>query len=197
MSDSQSAELTALLVAWQAGSAEASDALMRAVYGELRKMARRQLANEGRPDPVLQTTVLVHEAFLRFDVARIDWRSRRQFFALASRAMRQFLVDSARRLNAEKRGGGALHVGLDGVAANGAKAVELLAFDEALRQLEAHGERKVRVVELRLIAGLTIDETAAALDISAATVERDLAFGKAWIRRALDRRASDRSTRSP
>lgn len=187
MSDSQQAELTALLVSWQAGNPEASEELMRAVYGELRRIARRQLANEGRPDPVLQTTALVHEAFLRFDVASIDWQSRRQFFALASRAMRQFLVDSARRLNAEKRGGGTLHVGLDGIASNGARAVDLLALDEALRQLESHGKRKVRVVELRLIAGLTIDETAAALEVSAATVERDLAFGKAWIRRALDR----------
>ncbi len=180
------AELTDLLIAWQGGDANAQSELMRAVYSELRIIASRQLANEHRPDVVLQTTALLHEAFLRFDIARIDWQNRRQFFGMASRVMRQFLVDSARRLNAEKRGAGALHVTLDGLVSDAALAIDLLTLDEALDQLEAYGRRKVQVVELRLLAGLTIDETANILEVSTATVERDLAFAKAWLRRALD-----------
>ncbi len=188
------AELTKLLLAWQGGDSDAQNELMRAVYDELRIIAGRQLANEHRPDAVLQTTALVHEAFLRFDVSKIDWQNRRQFFGMASRVMRQFLVDSARRSKAEKRGAGALQVTLDGVISDAAQAVDLLALDEALHQLEAYGRRKIQVVELRLLAGLTIDETAKVLDVSVATIERDLAFGKAWLRRALDTEKTSRSS---
>jgi len=176
-------DVTALLAKWRHGDRAALDALVPLVYEELRRVAHARLRSEPAGHQ-LQTTALVHEAYLRLvDVNRMAVDSRTHFFALAARLMRQVLVDSARHQRADKRGGGATMLTLDQASALGASpnVVDVLALDAALDDLAALDERLCRVVELKYFAGLTIDEAAAALNVAPATVERDWAVAKAWL----------------
>jgi RNA polymerase sigma-70 factor, ECF subfamily len=179
--------VTALLVTADSGDGGALDRLVPLLYDELRAMAHGQLARERR-QRTLQTTGLVHEAYLRLaDDSRVTRRGRAYFFAAAARAMRQVLVDRARRRNAAKRGGGAEEVSLDEeqVAVDDFVA-ELLDLDRALEQLAALNPRHARVVECRFFAGMSVEETAEALDVSPRTVKYDWALARAWLLDALD-----------
>ena len=182
------ADLTALLLAWRAGDADAFDRVMTAVYIELRGIAHRQLRNE-RPDHTLGTTGLVHEAYLRLvDQTRVQWADRSHFFTVAAHAMRRILVDYARKLRAEKRGGAAGRVSLtDTMLVAEERADTLCALDEALNELGEISERLRRVVECRFFAGLTEQETADVLGVTARTVRRDWIKAKGWLHRALTR----------
>lgn len=180
-----------LLRAWGAGDRAALDALVPIVYAELRRQARRALRREG-VGHTLQPTALVHEAFLRLvDQRRARWESRTQFFAVAAQVMRRVLVDHARTRNAAKRGGGVRPVTLTDVGADAGSAVtddvDVVALDDALGRLTALDPAKVRLVELRYFAGLSIAETAAALGVSASTVDREWAVARRWLRRELER----------
>ena len=177
--------VTALLRQLAAGEPDAADELLPRVYRELRQIAHRQLKGE-RSDHTLNTTALVHEAYLRLGLDKVAWHDRSHFFAVASRAMRRVLIDYAAARRAEKRGAGAAHVALDEtVAAPERKLDDLLALNAALEQLEQLDSRQARVVECHVFAGLSLDETAAALGTSAATVSRDWALARAWLNRAL------------
>jgi RNA polymerase sigma factor (TIGR02999 family) len=180
--------VSALLLGWRQGDKAALDRLVPIVYDELRRVARARLKGErGHP---LQTTALVHEVYLRLvDLDRMTIHCRAQFFAVAARLMRQILVDHVRTRQANKRGGGVTMIGLDEASpATRASVVDVLILDEALHELASFDERVCRVVELKYFAGLNIDETAAALDVSAATVERDWAWAKAWLFQRLSPR---------
>jgi RNA polymerase sigma factor (TIGR02999 family) len=179
-------QVTELLVAWRDGQPGALDRLLPLVYGELRRQARAHLRRE-RPGHTLQPTALVHEAFLRLVGQRgAQWQNRRQFFAVASQAMRRALVDHARARSAAKRGAGLTRVALaDAAQAAAPLDVDVLALDQALGRLERLDPRQVRVVELRYFGGLSAEEAAAALDVSLATVNRDWAMARAWLFREL------------
>jgi RNA polymerase sigma factor (TIGR02999 family) len=180
-------EITDLLHAHAAGDAAALDQLLPRVYGELRRIARLRLRRE-RDAHTLAATDLVHEAYLKLlPVERVDWRSRAHFFAIASRAMRNVLVDHAVRRGAAKRGAGATALALDdGNAAAAEQPLDdLIALSEALERLERLDARQARVVECRFFGGLSLDETAAALNTSAATVSRDWTFARAWLHHEL------------
>jgi RNA polymerase sigma factor (TIGR02999 family) len=178
--------VTDLLRAWGAGEADALDRLVPLVYDELRHQARRYLRREA-VGHTLQTTGLVHEAYLRLvDQRAVRWESRAQFFGVAAQLMRRILVDHARAQHAAKRGGSAIQVPLeDDTAAASERDVDLLALDEALTRLAALSERQARVVELRYFAGLGIEETAEVLGVSIGPVKRDWAVARAWLRREL------------
>jgi RNA polymerase sigma factor (TIGR02999 family) len=162
------------------------DRLFPLVYDELRVLAHRQLGSE-RPDHTLRTTALVHEAYLRLvDDTRATRKGRAYFFAAAARAMRQILVDHARRRNAAKRGGGAENLSLDhGDIAVDRFAHELIDLDRALHELAKLNPRHAQVVECRFFGGLDVDETAEALGVSARTVKYDWALARAWLYGAL------------
>jgi len=179
-------DVTQLLANWRGGDKDALARLIPIVYQELRRVARAHLRREGS-DHTLQTTALVHEAYLRLvGLNRMTLENRRHFFAMAARLMREILVDHARRKNAVKRGGGITVVGLEDVAASGQDAiVDVLALDRALTDLGALDERLSRVVELRFFAGLSIADTSEALGVSSATVERDWTVAKAWLLQRL------------
>ncbi len=182
---SSASDVTHLLHAWRAGDPEALERLTPLVYQELRRLAHRQMLGE-RGDAVLQTTALVHEGYLRLVDLELGFRDRTHFFAMASRLMRRVLVDLARERRAIKRGGDVVVLELkDELVGDAKPATDLLALDQALRDLGDFDERKVRVVELRCFGGLTIDETAAVLEVSHATVERDLRLAKAWLTQRL------------
>lgn len=180
-------DVTALLRAWHDGDGGALDALVPAVYDELRRQAARHLKHQ----PVghtLRPTALVHEAYLRLaGTPGASWESRAHFFAVAGHVMRAVLVDHARAHQAAKRGGGNTRVALRDVPdpATGGDGVDVLALDEALRRLAAQDAQKARVVELRYFTGLTVEETAEALGLSSATVKREWTAARAWLRRAL------------
>ena len=182
-------DVTGLLLSWRQGDAAALGLLVPLVYDELRRVARRHLRGE-RPGHALQATALVHEVYLRLvDVDRMTLTSRSHFFAVAAKLMRQILVDHARRQRADKRGGEVTMVSLDEVSpATQPAKVDVLALDQALEALSALDARQCRVVELRFFAGLNVDETADALEISAATVAREWALAKAWLYRRLSPR---------
>jgi RNA polymerase sigma factor (TIGR02999 family) len=188
------ADITGLLLAWQAGDDGALNDLLPIVYGELRRQARRELRREA-VGHTLQPTALVHEAYLRLiDQRRAHWESRTQFFAVAAKAMRRILVDHARARRRAKRGGGATQVTLTGVSAgedpmvdSDAMPIDTLDLDEALTRFAALDPEKARLVELRYFAGLSIPEAAAALGVSPATVGREWAVARAWLRRELSR----------
>ncbi|MCG8457878.1 MAG: sigma-70 family RNA polymerase sigma factor [Holophagales bacterium] len=182
------ADVTELLLRWRAGEEQALERLMPIVYDELRRLARGQMRRDSGRE-ILQTTALVHEAYLRLSGRGADWEGREHFFAIAATVMRQVLVDHVRRRTSQKRGGQAEKVSLDEVGAGArleaAPDIDLLALDRALSQLGAVDPRKSRIVELRFFGGLTIAEAARVLDLSTATVERDLSTAKAWLSQAL------------
>jgi RNA polymerase sigma-70 factor, ECF subfamily len=181
--DASAGRTTMLLHAWRDGDRAARDELIPLVYQELRRLAAGHLRRE-RAGHTLQATDLVHEAFLRLGGDRADWRDRAHFFAIAAQAMRRILVDHARARQRQKRGGGALMVTLDTAVAApeaGGRAIDLVALDEALGELEGHDPRKARTVELCLFAGLTGAEAAEVLAISVPTVRRDLRMARAWL----------------
>jgi RNA polymerase sigma-70 factor (ECF subfamily) len=194
-SGDSTADVTGLLIAWSQGDAAALDALLPVVYAELRRQARRALRREAAGH-TLQPTALVHEAYLKLvDQRPSRWQGRTQFYGVAARCMRQVLVDAARTRRAAKRGGGAHPITLVdaeqlAVASTpGGEAVgdEVLALDEALTRLAALDPEQARLVELRYFAGLTLDDTAAALGVSPATVSREWTVARRWLRRELDR----------
>jgi len=179
--------VTELLAAWGAGDAEASSALVPLVYEELRRQARRALRREGEGH-TLQATALVHEAWLRLDGQHdARWESRSQFLAVAAQTMRRVLVDHARARRAIKRGGGDVQITLGDAnsVAESPDAMDVLALDDALARLAIMDARKARLVELRYFAGLSIPEAAAALGVSQATVIREWAVARMWLRREL------------
>ena len=192
MSDRSNQDVTGLLQQWQAGNAEALEQLLPLVYDELRRVARARLRQE-QPGHTLQATALVHEAYLRLmGPGHPTPQNRTHLFAVAARLMRQILVDHARKKQARKRGGGAPAITLhDANLAPGMAMVDILALDEALGELTALDARLCQVVELKFFAGLTINETAEALNVSAATVERDWTVAKA----CLHQRSSSSSSR--
>ena len=179
-------DVTALLRQVSAGSSEALDAIIPLVYRELRSIAHRHLRRED-PGHTLNTTALVHEAYLRLvDLRRIEWRDRTHFFAMASRMMRRILMNYARRRKRVKRGGGRARLSLTELdLAIDENLDDLLALDEALRGLEAANERRCRVVECRFFAGLDIGEIAEALGVSPGTVRRDWRLARLWLNRQL------------
>lgn len=173
--------ITALLEEWQDGDAAALERLVPLVYSEMHRIARSHLGSE-RPGHTLDPTALVHEAYLRLvDQRRVDWKGRAHFYSLASRMMRRILVDHARRQRTAKRS----PVEPAAAAALRQHAEEVLAVDMALDRLAALDERLARVVEMRFYGGMSVDETAAALAISAATVKRDWSAARAWLHREL------------
>jgi len=177
--------LTQLLVAWSDGDAAALEQLMPLVYAELRRLARRRLARErGRS---LQTTALVHEAYLRLiDQRSVRWQNRAHFFAIAARMMRRILVDHARARQCGRRGDGAVPVSLDTVAeVSSERAAQLVDLDDALSRLAEVDPRKSQVVELRFFGGLSVEETAEVLGVSGVTVMRDWSTAKAWLHREI------------
>ncbi len=178
--------ITELLHAWSAGDLDAADSWVPEVYEELRRLAAAQLRGE-REEHTLEPTALVHEAFLRLAQLRaIDWRSRSHFLALAGRMMRRVLVDHARALARDKRGGGRVRVLLEEAdVAAPSRDHDLLALDAALERLAAFDPEAISVIELHTFGGLTLEETAAALDLSSATVVRRFRAAKAWLYREL------------
>ena len=182
------AEITSLLKAWSAGDPAALEQLAERVYSELHRMARRYMRAERRGN-TLQTTVLVHEVFLRMvDVTQVEWRERAQFFAMASQMMRRILVDAARARNSEKRGGTVEKVNVDETAVLSPQPERsILALDEALTTFSQLAPRQAKVVEMRYFGGLSEEEIVAALDVSARTVRRDWEFARAWLLRKLSR----------
>ena len=181
-------DVTGLLVAWQQGDDEALRRVAALVYDDLRAIAAARLRGE-RSGHTLQPTALVHEAYLRLsEQRRRQWKERRQFFAVASRVMRQVLVDHARARQAAKRGGAATRIEVTslGEIAAPAEVFDVLPLDEALTRLAALQPRLARVVELRFFGGLEVEETAALLDCSPRTVKRDWALARAWLVRELN-----------
>lgn len=178
--------VTRLLGSWRGGNREALDALTPIVYQELRRLASSYMKSE-RKGHSLQPTALIHEAYLRLvDGTAPDFNGRAHFFGVAAQIMRQILIDYARSRTAQKRGGGAEHVGLlDQDAIRLDKTDELLAIHEALDKLELLDKRKAKVIELRYFGGLNRDEIAETLSMTLATVKRDLALGEAFLRREL------------
>jgi RNA polymerase sigma factor (TIGR02999 family) len=177
---------TTLLLAWGRGDETALDQLMPLVHDELRQLARRHMAGE-RPGHTLQATALVNEAYLRLiEVNQVRWQNRAHFFAMASRVMRRILVDAARARGYQKRGGGAETVSLDeALLVSGEPRQDLIALDDALNALAAFDLRKSQVVEMRFFGGLSVEETAEALHVSADTVMRDWRLAKVWLVREL------------
>lgn len=179
-------DVTMLLEQWQQGDASALDQASAIVYPELRRIAHAYLRRE-RASHTLQPTALVNEAFLRLTSAgQLRFESRRQFYALAAQLMRRILVDYARSYKAAKRGGGAMHVSIDGLgAADPQPADRFLVLHDALDRLAAIDDRKARVIELRYFGGLSLEETGDVLGISTATAQREQRLAEAWLSRAL------------
>jgi RNA polymerase sigma-70 factor, ECF subfamily len=184
-----SQEITELLLAWNQGDERALDRLMPLVHAELHRLAHRYMAGE-RPGHPLQTTALVNEAFVRLiDSSRVRWQNRAHFFAVSAQLMRRILVDVARARAQQKRGGDAVQVSLDDAMDVAREpGADLVALDDALSMLAAFDERKSKVVELRFFGGLSVEETAEVLGISAVTVMRDWGLAKAWLLRELEQK---------
>ncbi|MCU1264525.1 MAG: polymerase, sigma-24 subunit, subfamily [Acidobacteria bacterium] len=188
-SPTQAHEISLMLRAWSDGDTQALNNLLPLVYDELHRQAHRCLRHE-RTGHTLQTTDLIHEAYLKLAAqAGVEWENRAHFFALSAQLMRHILVDYARAKHRAKRGGEALRLSLSKaeLVATEESDVDLLALDEALTRLAAIDEQQSRVVEMRYLGGLDIEETAAALGISSATVKRDWTTAKAWLGRELRR----------
>ena len=186
MTSVQTVEITSLLRAWTQGDQEALNRLTPLVYDELHRMAKMYMRHE-RSGRTLQTTALVHEAYLRLvDASKVEWRDRTHFFAVSAQMMRRILVDLARERHSFKRGGRTAKVNLDRVPEiSWKRARELVAVDESLNDLEEMDSRKARVIELRFFGGLTVEETAEVLKISPQSVLRDWKLAKAFLMREL------------
>ena len=180
--DQRQPEITRILRAWSSGERDAVDDLIPLVYDELHKVAAQYLRKQ-RPGHTLQPTALVNEAYLKLiDISSVSWQDRAHFFAVASQTMRHVLVDHARGRSRDKRGGAAQKVSLEEAVSFAKKQeVDLLALDEAMRELAAMDAQQSRIVELRFFGGLTIEETAVVLHISPATVKREWRIAKAWL----------------
>jgi RNA polymerase sigma factor (TIGR02999 family) len=187
-------EITRLLKAWSGGDEAALQELMPLVYSELRKAARRHMRNE-RPDHTLQATALANEVYLRLlKVTGISWRDRAHFFAVAAQMMRRILVDAARARTRLKRAGLAKRVAHSSTFdfdtlpdASSVRDLELIGIDDALDVLQQMDSRKARVIEFRFFGGLSVEETAAALNVSPQTVMRDWKLARAWMMRELEK----------
>jgi RNA polymerase sigma factor (TIGR02999 family) len=178
--------VTQLLIAWNGGDKDALDKLLPIVYDELRRQAARYLRRE-RAGHTLQTTALIHEAYLRLiDQKSVHWQNRAQFFGIAAQMMRRILVDHARTKHRAKRGGSDIRVSLtDATKVTKDPDLDLVELDEALNRLAEIDPQQSRIVELRFFSGLNVEETAAALQISPATVKRDWKVAKAWLHREI------------
>jgi RNA polymerase sigma factor (TIGR02999 family) len=173
--------VTELLASWRQGNADAVNTLFSLLYRELQIMARRHRRASSAGE-TMRTTVLVHEAYLKLvDHAKMDIQDRHHFFSLASRVMRQVIVDATRRREAAKRGSGATHIALDDVADGSGPLIDVLALDEALDRLSAMDARLCQIVELRLFSGLTVEETAELLGASPRTIKRDWRKARAFL----------------
>ena len=186
MHPDSSNEVTRLLQAWGKGEDSALERLVPLVYEELRRRARGYMAGE-RQGHTLQTSALVNEAFLRLvDARQVNWQDRAHFFAVSARLMRRILIDYARSRKYQKRGGGAQPVSLDeALVMDREPGADLVALDDALKSLAAFDERKSRVVEMRFFGGLSAEETAEVLKVSADTILRDWKMAKVWLLREL------------
>ncbi|MCZ2156565.1 MAG: sigma-70 family RNA polymerase sigma factor [Bryobacterales bacterium] len=188
--EQSSAEITQLLGEWSSGKQEALDTLVERLYPELKRIANRYLSKE-RAGHTLQSTALVNEAYLRLVDQKTHWANRAHFLAVCARVIRGILVDYARARKSEKRGGGAFCLALDeAIDIPGRRDLDLMELDQALKLLAELDERQSRIVELRYFGGLSIEETAEFLHLSTATVKRDWAVAKAWIRREILRGAT-------
>ncbi len=185
MSDNRQ-EISVILKDWSGGNRDSADALLSVVYDELRKIAAQYLRKENSGH-TLQPTALVHEAYMKLiDISDVNWQDRAHFFAVSANVMRHILVDHARAKLAEKRGGSAQRIALEDVTSLSTEPdVDVLAVDEALKELAGFDEQQSRIVELRFFGGLTIEETAHVAGISPATVKREWAMAKAWLHRKL------------
>ena len=181
-------EVTQLLINWSKGDKTALEQLVPLVHSELRRLARRYLGKES-PGHTLQTSALINEAYIRLiGHEPVQWQNRSHFFAVAAQVMRHILVDHARAHLYAKRGGGAHHVSLDGLEViTGQRAAELVALDDALSILVTLDSRKSQIIELRFFGGLTIEETAEALNISPKTVTREWRSAKAWLHQQMSK----------
>ena len=183
----ETAQVTQLLIDWNGGRKGALEDLMPLVYGELRRLAANRLRNE-RPDHTLQPTALVHEAYVRLvDQRQVRWQNRAHFYAIAAHIMRRILVDRARAHGAGKRGAGWQRVTLAGdkTPPTTSRNVDVVALDETLRRLAELDPQQERIVELRYFGGLTIEEAAKVMNISTATLKREWAIARAWLRAEL------------
>ena len=179
--DRETHDITGLLDRWRSGDVEAANQLMEMVYGDLHKIAAREMRRE-HGEHTLQTTAVLHEAYLRiFRSAPVEWKDRAHFFAVAAQQLRRVLLDHARRANSEKRGGGIVKLPLLDSDVGVNIDERLLALDEALVRLEGLDPRAAKVVELRFFGGLTESDSAEVLDISIATLKRDWDFAKTWL----------------
>ena len=183
-----STEVTRLLLAWSEGDKLALEELLPLVYRELHAIARRYMAAE-RPDHTLQASALVNEAYLKLvDIRKAQWKNRAHFFGVAAQLMRRILVDFGRRRHYRKRGDGVRPLTLDeDLAIAAARTTDVVALDDALNLLADVDPRRVRVVELRFFAGLTVEETAEVLNVSVDTVVRDWRLAKVWLHRELEK----------
>jgi RNA polymerase sigma factor (TIGR02999 family) len=188
MTQASPKDVTQLLINWGKGDEQALEQLMPLVYQELRRLAHRHLGRE-RDGHTLQTTALVHEAYMRLvDQKEVQWQNRAHFFAVAAQMMRRILVDYARARQYAKRGGGAQQVALDeAMVVSDERAADVVALDEALISLAEFDPRKSRMVELRFFGGLSIEETAEVLALSPGTVMREWTLAKAWLQREITR----------
>jgi RNA polymerase sigma factor (TIGR02999 family) len=182
------ADITQLLKVWRSGDRKALDSLLPIVYKELQRLAHFQLRQE-RADHTLQSAALVNEAYLRLVGLNVpEWESRTHFFAIAAQLMRQILVDYARRHRAGKRGGGEGTLPLEeATLLTGVKNIDIVALDDALKALAQIDPRKAQVVELRFFGGLSSEEAAEVLNLSAVTVSRDWSTARAWLHREMTR----------
>ncbi len=187
--EQHSHKITLMLRQWSDGSREALDNLLPLVYNELHNQAARYLRRENK-DHTLQPTALINEAYLKLiDQREVNWENRTHFFAIAAQAMRRILVDHARAKHREKRGGDDAKLPLDEalMVVADEKNIDLIALDEALTRLEMKDKQQTRIVELRYFSGLSLEETAEALNISRTTAARDWAMARAWLHRELTR----------
>ena len=189
---SSSATITDLLIQWREGDEAALDRLIPLVYEELRRMAHYYMRRRRQGD-TLQTSALINEAYLRLaDHKNMRWQNRAHFFAVAAQAMRRILVDHARSRNAAKRAGGIFKVSLAQAENVGqGRGVELIALDDAMKELAVFDQRKSRIVELRYFGGLSVEETAHVLEVSAVTVKREWRAAKLWLIRAMSSEAQN------
>ena len=179
-----SSTVTSLLREWRSGDAEALEELTPLVYDDLRRIAANRLRGE-RPEHTLQATALVNEAFVRLSEGKLAIKDRAHFFAIAARMIRRILIDYGRARNSAKRGGNVSHQTLNEERVGTSVDIELIELDEALERLAVFDKRKSNILELHYFGGMTYEEIATALEVSAATIDRDLRFSKAWLANEL------------